>query len=640
MRRFLAFVLILACAFAAHALPLTMRRAGTRGLPMLKPIVAFSFRSVSSLPGCTAADSCVLDCYATASAWECYKPDGTAVAVTQGTGTTFVSTPWGYAAQIDADAEAPTISAATMEALLPGGSAAFYEGAYSVFALANPGVFATVSNHALWAQYSAAGGTSAYNDANSLYVRHAGSATMGQGIPSNARGRWVAAIGSVSAAGAPTARVAGAENNTTTGTGAITSITTPFYFGRLDPVSGAGNYLDGYLARLRMYSKALSATERATLERQAFGAVGSGGREMSPLRASTAWMEAADGYVYAIGSNLPLIHGTYGFLAEEVSTNLLKYSTAFDNAIWLKGQSGSTLPVVTANAAEAPDRTMTADRIDFGATTNETDYSIISQLPGNAVSAHSASVYLRTVSGSGTLYLGIIRSGAGTDVKSIACAVTTAWSRCEVRGASVTLNNGNVIMGPWSYDATQPNAQPALSVYVWGAQFEALAFSTSVIPTGSVAVQRAAMNMTIPIVGAQLNNIRSSVTGRWIRPETWTTFCQSSVLFDATDTSSTPPGIFGAYNYTGSRFICDGRRHVSPSYPTMATPTAGVDYRLVCERREDWMYARQNAGAQFTSSAVATTRGDKTMPTARIGSYGTSGGCGWGGYIRDLEIGP
>ena len=59
--------------------------------------------------------------------------------------------------------------------------------------------------------------------------------------------------------------------------------------------------------------------------------------------------------------------------------NLLTRTEEFDNAAWVKSQSTSTLPVVTANAGLDPDGNMFADRIDFGEIDNAADASVIYQ---------------------------------------------------------------------------------------------------------------------------------------------------------------------------------------------------------------------------------------------------------------------
>ena len=69
-------------------------------------------------------------------------------------------------------------------------------------------------------------------------------------------------------------------------------------------------------------------------------------------------------------------------LIEKVRTNVIPYSQAFDNALWIKDRNGTGIaPSVTANNATAPDGTLTADTIVFnaGAGTTTGDSSVIYQ---------------------------------------------------------------------------------------------------------------------------------------------------------------------------------------------------------------------------------------------------------------------
>jgi hypothetical protein len=60
--------------------------------------------------------------------------------------------------------------------------------------------------------------------------------------------------------------------------------------------------------------------------------------------------------------------------------NLLSYSEEFDNAAWVKFQVSSNIPTVSANAATAPDGSLTADRVTFGTINASGDISVIRHL--------------------------------------------------------------------------------------------------------------------------------------------------------------------------------------------------------------------------------------------------------------------
>lgn len=73
-----------------------------------------------ALPVCSTATSCVMQCKASTSGsvWQCTKGDGTAVTVTQGTGSTAGTGPQGIAHTFTSDTTAPTITSANLGTIL------------------------------------------------------------------------------------------------------------------------------------------------------------------------------------------------------------------------------------------------------------------------------------------------------------------------------------------------------------------------------------------------------------------------------------------------------------------------------------------------------------------------------------------
>lgn len=173
--------------------------------------------------------------------------------------------------------------------------------------------------------------------------------------------------------------------------------------------------------------------------------------------------------------------GVAGYRREDGRTNAAARSQELNDAVWQGFASGSTLPVVTANAAVAPDGTTTAERIDFGAVTSGADESTLFQTSAALATQNAISIYVRGVSGSGTIY--ISQSGASC----VACPfVSTSWSRC-VEVGTPTLNHFNISNAA----ACAGGAAAAVSAYVWGAQQEnAAASATSYIATGAASAVR------------------------------------------------------------------------------------------------------------------------------------------------------
>jgi hypothetical protein len=145
--------------------------------------------------------------------------------------------------------------------------------------------------------------------------------------------------------------------------------------------------------------------------------------------------------------------------------NLLAASESFDNASWTK--AGTSFPTITANAATSPDGKTTADQLAFAATSVVSQFSSVSGAAAvTTANDYTASVWLRTVSGTATVYIQAFGSAYST---AVACSVTTTWQLFSVTftGAAGT---SYFNIGPDARTGSgQPTAQAAATVYAWGA---------------------------------------------------------------------------------------------------------------------------------------------------------------------------
>jgi len=188
----------------------------------------------------------------------------------------------------------------------------------------------------------------------------------------------------------------------------------------------------------------------------------------------------ADGDLVVMSGNQPRVEydsaGTLGLLVEAARTNNALRSEEFDNAAWTKSSA-----TITANAATAPDGTLTADRLQYSNTNNT--YVLQSWNVGTL--SATSSVYLRGNGVSGTLYM--CRGGAASQCTTCSY-VSTSWSRCVL--AATYASSNNVFFGCETATLGSACAMTGFDVFIWGAQFELGAYATSYIPTTSAPVTR------------------------------------------------------------------------------------------------------------------------------------------------------
>ena len=192
--------------------------------------------------------------------------------------------------------------------------------------------------------------------------------------------------------------------------------------------------------------------------------------------------------------NIPRLDYSNGtcpsLLVEPQRTNLVTYSSSFDNSDW--GKIGIT---ATANNTTAPDGTMTADKIAFtntnsyiyptavvfAITNNSFSYSVYAKadtqstfnmLFGTPLGAWGANFDLTTQTATPF-------SGSGTSGKIE--SVGNGWFRCILTAPIPVVVYAEAQIG-------YPGASGSL--FFWGAQLEAGNYSTSYIPTTSASVTR------------------------------------------------------------------------------------------------------------------------------------------------------
>lgn len=209
---------------------------------------------------------------------------------------------------------------------------------------------------------------------------------------------------------------------------------------------------------------------------------GSFGQALTFGRALAKVITTGTGTAAAIASGSPAV-GPKGVVIERAATNLCLRSQTFDNAAWTKIGSG-TVPVVTQNTGDlnAPDGTATAAKVVYPAVSGGAGYALLRQTIVVTAVAHTASVWMRTLSGTATVFAGI---SGGNETQ---CDLTTTWQRFAVTG--VLENAGkNFDIGANKFEAGNTD-QPAQTIYVWGAQLEVGNHATSYAVTVAASAAR------------------------------------------------------------------------------------------------------------------------------------------------------
>ena len=177
-----------------------------------------------------------------------------------------------------------------------------------------------------------------------------------------------------------------------------------------------------------------------------------------------------------------LVYGSDGVLGY-APHNLLLRSQEFDNASWAKTAGGTaSIPVVTANAATAPDGTTTADRVQF-ALNGGTTTADLSSLRQTVTAAVGQVLTFWARSNDSNSY--VIRVSDANGVATT-ITITPSWERFSASapsGGGGAAPYGLVLRG-----GQTPTNSDTADILIWGAQLNLGSSVLTYIPTTTAAV--------------------------------------------------------------------------------------------------------------------------------------------------------
>ena len=265
------------------------------------------------------------------------------------------------------------------------------------------------------------------------------------------------------------------------------------------------------------------------------------------VRGSAATRVNAEGLIESVAANIPRIDYTTGegvVLLEPQSTNLITHSSDFSQSSWAK-----TSASITINSIISPDGSLNASTITEGSALNNHRISV-NGLIGSGT--HTITVFAKANDRNWLLIrnagnnawfdvsngvVGTVQSGIGS-IENYG----NGWYRCSVTMSSLSTPAIGVSDNNDSY-SYQGNGIGSL--YIWGAQAEALSYPTSYIPTSGAIATRLAdvvtgagdattFNSTEGVLYAEMAALANDGTSRRISISDGSISNRVSIEFDET----------------------------------------------------------------------------------------------------------
>lgn len=234
---------------------------------------------------------------------------------------------------------------------------------------------------------------------------------------------------------------------------------------------------------------------------------GSFGQALTFTRATAKTCLTSDATLVTLANNQPAVEPK-GLLIEPAATNLCLWSEAIDTNNGAGAPWFHTSVAVTDAQAVAPDGTTTAALAAYGTGSS----TIVSQgIAATNATVYTSSIWLRMVSGTGTLYLSATTDGLAFAGRTT-CALTTTWRRFSLTWTATSTATWYTQIGIDTDDAGNQVSQPAQNVYLWGSQFETGSTATSYIKTVGTTATRNQDVLSGPTAGLPSSTGRFDLT--------------------------------------------------------------------------------------------------------------------------------
>lgn len=316
--------------------------------------------------------------------------------------------------------------------------------------------------------------------------------------------------------------------------------------------------------------------------------------------------------------------GGPGLLMESARTNLALRSQELENAVYVNFVgTGGTNPVVTANAAVAPDGTTTADRHQFADSPSPKASMRAQTLLGGA--GHGVcSVFLKGNGTAGTMYLVKYNSGAGTFDVALCSYNAFTWTRCATLAVNAAATVGNCYFGNDGTGQFGTNLG-AIDVFLWGLQFEAGTSASSYVSTAGASVTRAAETATFPIAAGLVNTAGSTA---------------ATVLLQTVSAASGGMVTFAAANRPLRADFSGAAGFSVRDGPTEVFRANGATANTAVRGYSFWSAATQTIGTP-TGQTAGVFDGDMMAGAVTLEIGNNAGGAGaLGGVIKQVCLDP